>query len=571
MSIRYNHIRMCNINTSGDIDVLYPENKGNDVLISRANNSNIPASVVTAQDLVDKLISTAFTTPINDSVTNTTNTWSSSNINTKLTNVNNSITTISNKLPFSFAINNGVYGYKTTNGTFVAFRLDSTETFTFQVGSTGSTVELEGGARNIVRYVNASNVYNTGYNRGLNDGSDSAKVGNALAADVLSPKTYTSTEGIGKIGQMPNRGSVTNSMIEASSWVSGYYSGNSVSVYNTLTDSVVASDTWQKGYYKNNGVTKVAGATYDLSTSDRTIISTNRFVTGNQVLRGVKISGVSNSSGNVIKSGTTIKIGDTGNDTRFVNVTGQFAAETKEVNSRMYNSNQTQHYQVVTPSSSNQWLSQVKVNDIQTSGSYKILGTESGYPGNIDMGETNIYRYINASQIFSDLRAFKFKVLVELEMRNFSSQGTVIDSSSDAKMVKIAYSNNDKKLVDGVIKPTDITKINSSIPEVFVGHASYTIKDIIFRGSSPNDYDIQFSAEIYLTVHKNNQLVINRTVTKYFQTTVDEEEVYFEDSDGVTDNYFEYEISDTVATSTTATRYAFVVNVYIDNIMGTIY
>jgi hypothetical protein len=42
----------------------------------------------------------------------------------------------------------------------VAFRGDSTDTYTYASGSTGGTVDL--GARNNYRYVNASNVYNKG-------------------------------------------------------------------------------------------------------------------------------------------------------------------------------------------------------------------------------------------------------------------------------------------------------------------------------------------------------------------------------------------------------------------------
>ena len=42
----------------------------------------------------------------------------------------------------------------------MAFRGDSTGTYTFSEGSTGSTVDL--GARNNYRYINATNVYNKG-------------------------------------------------------------------------------------------------------------------------------------------------------------------------------------------------------------------------------------------------------------------------------------------------------------------------------------------------------------------------------------------------------------------------
>ena len=67
---------------------------------------------------------------------------------------------ISDELPFSLYISGTSYGYKKTDGTFVAFRSASTATYTFASGSTGSTVDL--GANNNYRYINAVNVYNKG-------------------------------------------------------------------------------------------------------------------------------------------------------------------------------------------------------------------------------------------------------------------------------------------------------------------------------------------------------------------------------------------------------------------------
>ena len=47
----------------------------------------------------------------------------------------------------------------------MAFRVDSTDTYTYASGSTGGTVDL--GARNNYRYVNASNVYSKGKGDGV--------------------------------------------------------------------------------------------------------------------------------------------------------------------------------------------------------------------------------------------------------------------------------------------------------------------------------------------------------------------------------------------------------------------
>ena len=68
-------------------------------------------------------------------------------------------------VPFPLFINNGTYGYKTTSGTFVAFRGDSTDTYTYATNSTGGTVDM--GARNNYRYVNAQNVYTKGKSDGV--------------------------------------------------------------------------------------------------------------------------------------------------------------------------------------------------------------------------------------------------------------------------------------------------------------------------------------------------------------------------------------------------------------------
>ena len=70
------------------------------------------------------------------------------------------ITRVSDELPFSLYISGTSYGYKKTDGTFVAFRGDSTATYTYATNSTGGTVDM--GARNNYRYVNAQNVYTKG-------------------------------------------------------------------------------------------------------------------------------------------------------------------------------------------------------------------------------------------------------------------------------------------------------------------------------------------------------------------------------------------------------------------------
>ena len=62
----------------------------------------------------------------------------------------------------------------------MAFRGDSTATYTYATNSTGGTVDL--GARNNYRYVNATNVYN----KGKSDGEITTPIGITL---ISSPAT----------------------------------------------------------------------------------------------------------------------------------------------------------------------------------------------------------------------------------------------------------------------------------------------------------------------------------------------------------------------------------------------
>ena len=54
------HAQLIKYAANGDQTILYLENKGEDVKISRASNTNVPASVTTVQELVNALGSLAF-------------------------------------------------------------------------------------------------------------------------------------------------------------------------------------------------------------------------------------------------------------------------------------------------------------------------------------------------------------------------------------------------------------------------------------------------------------------------------------------------------------------------------
>ena len=101
------------------------------------------------------------------------------------------ITKLNDELPFSLYISGTSYGYKKTDGTFVAFRGDSTATYTYATNSTGGTVDL--GARNNYRYVNAQNVYTKGKNDGVTVHTDTYNAttrSNSTGIDLTASHSY---------------------------------------------------------------------------------------------------------------------------------------------------------------------------------------------------------------------------------------------------------------------------------------------------------------------------------------------------------------------------------------------
>ncbi len=214
MATIYNHIRTSTIDDNGNVDVLYPETTGADVSVDRSNNNKIPAVATDAQALANNLSSSAFESPIDDTVTGASNAWSSDKINTRAGNVDlkvgadnglhftNSVgedyildltkavgtaTTaqVLSGYTFSNASKLGLNGAMTNNGQ-VVYTLnpgetqtiaqgyhdgtgyvtvpENTGTYTYAVNTTGATVDL--GATNTYRYVNAENVYNYGLAQG---------------------------------------------------------------------------------------------------------------------------------------------------------------------------------------------------------------------------------------------------------------------------------------------------------------------------------------------------------------------------------------------------------------------
>ena len=78
--------------------------------------------------------------------------------------------------------------------------------------------------------------------------------------------------------------------------------------------------------YVGSGVTKKAATTYHPSTSDQTI-ATNQYLTGAQTIKAV----THNLSAGDIKSGVTLKIGDSTDDDCVASVTGTYTASGKNI------------------------------------------------------------------------------------------------------------------------------------------------------------------------------------------------------------------------------------------------
>lgn len=74
---------------------------------------------------------------------------------------------------------------------------------------------------------------------------------------------------------------------------------------------------------KTQQLTTKAATTYNTSTTDQTIAS-GTYLTGIQTIKAVKTSGISAAN---IKAGTLVKVGDTNDDDRIINVTGTFTSD----------------------------------------------------------------------------------------------------------------------------------------------------------------------------------------------------------------------------------------------------
>ncbi len=110
-------------------------------------------------------------------------------------------------------------------------------------------------------------------------------------------------------------GGLITATVSAKKSISPTVTAGYVSSGNSGTITVSGSNTSQ--------LTTLAASTYNVSSSNQTI-SSGRYLTGNQTIRGVTTSGIAASN---IKAGVNVKVGDANNSGRLVDITGTFTSD----------------------------------------------------------------------------------------------------------------------------------------------------------------------------------------------------------------------------------------------------
>ena len=199
-------------------------------------------------------------------------------------------------------------------------------------GTTGTPTATKGTVSNHSVSVTPSVTNTTGYITG------STKTGTAVtvsASELVSGTLNVTSSGTKDVtnyasASIPSGSTTVNEAIDISSMMSVSISSSgkitaTADGYNLITPSVTA------GYISSGtqGEVDITGSAtkqltaqgytvYDTSTTDQTIMS-GTYLTGNQVIKAVSVSGL---SANTILSGTTVKIGDVDDDDRIASVTG---------------------------------------------------------------------------------------------------------------------------------------------------------------------------------------------------------------------------------------------------------
>lgn len=165
----------------------------------------------------------------------------------------------------------------------------------------------------------------------------------ATANDILSPKTayVAGTKLTGNIQTNNDSGNTSlNTTTTSKSYSAGYYPnahGASITLEekNVTPTESAQSITPTSGKvlskvdvgaisstYIGSDITQKSAATYNVSSNNQTI-NGGQYLAGTQTIRGVTTSGISAAN---IKSGATVKVGDSADDDRITGVTGTFSA-----------------------------------------------------------------------------------------------------------------------------------------------------------------------------------------------------------------------------------------------------
>lgn len=136
---------------------------------------------------------------------------------------------------------------------------------------------------------------------------------------TYAQKDVSSVYDAGHDDGLPDSGTATARVGETEDWTFTIESADETSTNLTIDVGDIYDDARQ-GYVPTS--TGKAAATYNTSTSDQ-VISAGQYLKGDQTIRAVTTSGISEAN---IKSGTVVKVGDAGSDTRIITKTGTFTA-----------------------------------------------------------------------------------------------------------------------------------------------------------------------------------------------------------------------------------------------------